>query len=82
MKPENDFRRLSKTWLRVDGYDHYILATLGVFIAGQATFWSAWLARNGEWHISVLIAAISTVFWSCAYKNARYAAKCLRAADK
>jgi len=82
MKPENDYRKLSREWLRYDGHSNLLLASILAFLAMQGSMWAYWTASHGKWIFAALLAAGSGVAWHQTYLAARHAAKCLGSAKK
>jgi hypothetical protein len=78
MKPEKDYRNLSKSWLKYDGNGHILLAATYAFIAGNTSFFAAYQAIESNWLMAILIGAVSSVLWAKAISNGVYAAHCLK----
>jgi DMSO reductase anchor subunit len=77
MKPESDYRSLSKSWLRFDGNGHILLAAIYAFLGGNATFFAIHQAIAGNWAIATILAAVASVLWAKTISNGIYAARCL-----
>jgi predicted ABC-type exoprotein transport system permease subunit len=77
MKPETDYRNLSRAWLKYDGQSHLVLSLILAFLAVQASYWTYWTAANDMWVESALIAALAAIMWTRTVSNARHAIRCM-----